>query len=351
MAIFYTDTGSFSEVDISGSASRVLDVRGSGSGIFTVSGSIGGLLEVGDITPSGDLFTVSSGSIDILNIKNTPSVILSGSLLVRGLVSASSYQGSGANLTGVVTQIVAGTNVTITPIGGTGAVTINASGGGGGTPGGANSQVQFNSGGTFSGSANFTFLTGSNTVNIQASGSTLFLITGSRGELFKVSDSGSISTLAAFSSGSIDILEITNTGLKVTGSLSVTENINGVFPQNIRTHRFELGVSSTTSITTGAKGRKSVSYTGTIVGWRLVADVSTTTVLDIWKSNLAIPTVANTITGTAKPSLTAAQLAGSTTLTGWTTSVADGDVFIVNVDSNNNANYFSLELEILLNNQ
>jgi hypothetical protein len=34
--------------------------------------------------------------------------------------------------TGGVTQIIAGTNVTISPSGGTGAVTINASGGGGG---------------------------------------------------------------------------------------------------------------------------------------------------------------------------------------------------------------------------
>lgn len=52
-----------------------------------------------------------------------------------GIVSAASFYGSGVNLTGIVTQIVAGTNVTISPVGGTGAVTINstASGGGGGT--------------------------------------------------------------------------------------------------------------------------------------------------------------------------------------------------------------------------
>jgi hypothetical protein len=52
--------------------------------------------------------------------------------ILRGDVSASSYQGSGANLTGVVTQIVAGTNITISPASGTGSVTINASGGSGG---------------------------------------------------------------------------------------------------------------------------------------------------------------------------------------------------------------------------
>lgn len=119
---------------------------------------------------------------------------------------------------------------------------------------------------------------------------------------------------------------------------------------NIRTARLELGVSSTATITTGAKGRKTVGYAGTIIGWRLVADASTTTVVDIWKANNTIPTVANTITASAKPSLSAAQVNSSSTLTGWTTSVAVGDVFIINVDSNNNATYFSLEIDILLNN-
>ena len=46
-----------------------------------------------------------------------------------GIVTATSFCGSGTNLTGIVTSIVAGTNVTIS--GSTGQVTINASGGGG----------------------------------------------------------------------------------------------------------------------------------------------------------------------------------------------------------------------------
>lgn len=88
MAIFYTDTGSFGEIDISGSSSHILKVRGSGSAILTVSGSAGGILEVGDIGTSGDVFTISSGSINILHIKNTPSVIISGSLLVSASISS-----------------------------------------------------------------------------------------------------------------------------------------------------------------------------------------------------------------------------------------------------------------------
>jgi hypothetical protein len=51
------------------------------------------------------------------------------------------------------------------------------------------------------------------------------------------------------------------------------------------------------------------------------------TVLIYGKLNNAIPTVADSITAGAKPTLTTSQLATSTTLTGWTTSVSPDDVF------------------------
>src|SRR5207245_657787 len=45
------------------------------------------------------------------------------------------------------------------------------------------------------------------------------------------------------------------------------------------------------------------------------------------------PTVANTITASAKPTLTTATKATSSVLTGWTTSCAVGDILEINVDS------------------
>ena len=45
------------------------------------------------------------------------------------------------NNIGGVTQIVAGTNVTISPTGGTGVVTINSSGGGGGSAGDSDQTI------------------------------------------------------------------------------------------------------------------------------------------------------------------------------------------------------------------
>jgi hypothetical protein len=47
-----------------------------------------------------------------------------------GIITATSFSGSGTNLTGIVTSIVAGTNITVS--GSTGRVTINSTGGGGG---------------------------------------------------------------------------------------------------------------------------------------------------------------------------------------------------------------------------
>ena len=51
--------------------------------------------------------------------------------IVAGVITATSYSGSGTNLTGIVTSIVAGTNISIS--GSTGQVTINSTATGGGT--------------------------------------------------------------------------------------------------------------------------------------------------------------------------------------------------------------------------
>lgn len=108
----------------------------------------------------------------------------------------------------------------------------------------------------------------------------------------------------------------------------------------------EFGVSSGDVITTGAKGRKACTVTGTIKGWKLITDTPSTITVDVWKANNAIPTNANTITASAKPSITGGQYASSTTLTGWTTAVSNNDVFVFEVESNDNAKYILLILEI-----
>lgn len=97
------------------------------------------------------------------------------------------------------------------------------------------------------------------------------------------------------------------------------------------------GAGST--ISTGIKGYVRFPSAGTIVSATLLsidsAPIAGSIVIDIWKDTLANwpPTVADTITASAKPTLSTATSYEDTTLTGWTTAVAAGDVFGFKVDS------------------
>jgi hypothetical protein len=76
-------------------------------------------------------------------------------------------------------------------------------------------------------------------------------------------------------------------------------------------------------------------FSGTITGWTILADVSGSAVVDIWKTAYAgyPPTVADSITASAKPTLAAASDATSSALTGWTTAVVAGDTLRFHLDS------------------
>lgn len=87
------------------------------------------------------------------------------------------------------------------------------------------------------------------------------------------------------------------------------------------------------AITTGFKGNWTAPFACTIVSATLTSDVSGSIVIDVWKNNAVIPTVTNTITASALPTLSSATYAQDTTLTGWTKTVAKNDVFGYNVNS------------------
>lgn len=78
-----------------------------------------------------------------------------------------------------------------------------------------------------------------------------------------------------------------------------------------------------------------VPFACTINSVTLQADVSGSIVMDIWKDSYANypPTVADSICASAKPTITSATKSEDTTLTGWTTSIAAGDILYFNVDS------------------
>jgi hypothetical protein len=72
----------------------------------------------------------------------------------------------------------------------------------------------------------------------------------------------------------------------------------------------------------------------TITSWYMMADQSGSITVDVWKDTWANypPTDADTITGGSEPAISASDKATGG-VSGWTTSVADGDVITFNVDS------------------
>lgn len=88
-------------------------------------------------------------------------------------------------------------------------------------------------------------------------------------------------------------------------------------------------------ISTGIKGDVHVPFACTITGIFALADQSGSIVVDVWKDTYASfpPTDADSITASAPITISSAAKATDTTLTGWTTSVAAGDILRFNVDS------------------
>jgi hypothetical protein len=102
MPIFYTNTGSLNRLEVSGStvisgSLTPLQVIGSGSAILSITGNTGLLLEVGDVSATGELFTISSGSIDILTVDSAQLMTVSGTIYViapSASVSIASFEGN-----------------------------------------------------------------------------------------------------------------------------------------------------------------------------------------------------------------------------------------------------------------
>ena len=115
--------------------------------VGSLSGSVGTIAVTGSFVPGTD---------------NTYNIGSSGSKWAT--VFANQLTGSLTKLADGSSYLIAGTNVTITS-GASGAVTIAASGGGG-SPGGSNTQIQYNADGAFAGKSTLTFASGTDTLSV-----------------------------------------------------------------------------------------------------------------------------------------------------------------------------------------
>jgi hypothetical protein len=102
-------------------------------------------------------------------------------------------------------------------------------------------------------------------------------------------------------------------------------------------------------IDAGVKGDITLDFACTVVGWSVLADQVGSIVVDIWKAAYAAfpPTVAGTITGSEKPTLTSAAKNQDTNLnggSGW--AISAGDVLRYNVDSADTARRVTVALKV-----
>lgn len=112
---------------------------------------------------------------------------------------------------------------------------------------------------------------------------------------------------------------------------------------------FSIGRVGGGVISTGVKGYAYVPAALTVTGWTLFANTTGSMVIDVWAEDYAAspPTVADTIAGTEKPTLSAAQKAQDTSLTSWG-AIAAGDVLGFNVDSCSTISQATLTLHCAL---
>jgi hypothetical protein len=152
--------------------------------------------------------------------------------------------------------------------------------------------------------------------------------------------------ITGFSSGA-GAVAATDTVLQALNKLD--GNVNAI------NRTSEIGIvidGGGSAITTGIKGSRFIDHAVTITKVTII-DESTSPgsgacVIDIWKDTIANypPTVADTITASAKPTISSAVYSQDATLTGWTKTISAGDVLRFNVDSCSTMTRASLTLTV-----
>lgn len=100
----------------------------------------------------------------------------------------------------------------------------------------------------------------------------------------------------------------------------------------------------------GVKTYLEVPFTCTVIGWTLLADQVGSLVIDVWKDTYLNfpPTVADTIAGSEKPTLSGVQKNQDLVLSTWAPALNLGDVLAFKVDSATTVRQATLSLRVLL---
>jgi len=108
----------------------------------------------------------------------------------------------------------------------------------------------------------------------------------------------------------------------------------GAYSRPIRSLNVVFGGAGSV-ISTGVSGDVNIDFDCTITKWTILADVTGSIQVDIWKDTYANypPTSADKITGTLVPSISSGIKNQDSTLTGWTNAITAGDILRFNVTS------------------
>jgi len=101
--------------------------------------------------------------------------------------------------------------------------------------------------------------------------------------------------------------------------------------------------------TAGTTFLLNVPYGGQIKSVTISGDVSGSAVVDIWVAPYpTVPTIGNTITASAKPTLSSQQVNQDTTLTGWTKTIMPDSNIIFRLDSASTLTRVTVILEVVV---
>lgn len=138
-----------------------------------------------------------------------------------------------------------------------------------------------------------------------------------------------------------------------TGETGPTGATGNTGPSQVAGFQFVIDGGGSV-ITTGMKGYMKIDFACAIQANVLLADQSGSIVVDIFKCTQAQfdagsthPVVGDKITASAPPTITTATKSEDTTLTGWTTALAAGDILGINVNSVTTITRATLALKVL----
>lgn len=161
-------------------------------------------------------------------------------------------------------------------------------------------------------------------------------------------DTSSNTRMVISSSGVVSASAFAGNGSQLTNIASASFSTTASYTQDIKSVGLTIDGSGL-AITTGIKGDVTIPFTGYINAWYLTADQAGSIVIDVWKDAIANfpPTVADSIAGTEKPTLSSATFNSNTSLTTWTKLVTVGDVMRFKVDSASTVTRVNLTIKIL----